>query len=84
MEEIENKLCLEHGSCVTLIRPGFGSQSESMVGIISAFTDKYPITFQVSSMNQNVIFTIDDVTSVEKPHVVLIITLKGPKDYITA
>jgi hypothetical protein len=84
MEELENRLCLEHACEVTLVRPGFGTQSESIRGLLSAFTAKYPITFQVASVAYNVIFTANDVASiVEKEEVTgqFVITLKGVNDY---
>lgn len=80
MEELEQKLCLNHGKKTILIRPGYGTQSESLVGTLEVFTETYPIRFGVASLTHNVLFTVNDVTSLDE-NSDLIITLKGPKDY---
>ncbi len=86
MKELENALCLHHGSIVTIVRPSFGTQSDSWTGQLTAHTDKFPIQFQVISAWQAAIFQVDDVVEIETPDSgdrqgELVIYLKGPKDY---
>jgi len=80
MEEIEQKLCLNNGKKVILIRLGYGTQSESLMGTLDVFTETYPIRFGVASLGVNVLFTVEDVKSLDE-NSDLVITLKGPKDY---
>ena len=86
MEELENALCLHHGSIVVAVRPSFGTQSDSWSGQLTAHTDKFPIQFQVISAGQATIFQVGDVAKLETPDAgdrqgELVIYLKGPKDY---
>jgi hypothetical protein len=77
MNDNEQILCLNKGKMVTLVRPEFGTISDAITGQLDIFTEKYPVTFQVSSIGMSTIFTIDDVDKL----VDLFIYLKGPKDY---
>lgn len=85
-ELLEHELCLLHGKTVMLVRPFFGTQSDSWVGEIFADSEHYPVTFQVKSASQSksTIFTVADVSKIEIPKddsVKIIIRLKGPLDY---
>lgn len=73
---------------VILVRPGFGEQSDSFVGIINAINNnEYPIKFHFAIHNHAILFTADDVIKLEEPvesigeNVEKIIRLKGPHDY---
>jgi hypothetical protein len=74
LDELNEQILLNKGKVVTLVRPGFGTISDAITGQLDIFTEKYPITFQVSSIGMSTIFTIDDVEKL----VDLFIYLKGP------
>ena len=80
MEELENQLCLAHGKDVIIVRPFFGTQSDSWAAYLTVRTTEYPITFEFVTAGRASTFTVNDVKSVEERNK-LIITLKGPKDY---
>jgi hypothetical protein len=86
-ERLEHELYQLNGRNVILVRPNFGTQSDSWSGELTAFRDQYPVKFQVASAGQSIIFTVDDVNELEKvpdqdhrPGTV--IRLKGPLEYI--
>ena len=86
-EQIEHELNNRKGAEVTVVRPGYGSQSDSWNGILTVSGNAYPMIFQVQSPLSATIFKADDVTNVEDiddhnggPK--LIIRLKGPQDYM--
>ncbi len=81
MEELENILCLNHGKDVIIVRPFFGTQSDSFSAFLTVHTTEFPITFQFVTAGRATTFTVSDVKSVEDGAKVLI-TLKGPKDYV--
>jgi hypothetical protein len=68
-----------NGQLVTVVRPFFGSQSESFAGELKVLTDIYHFVSGHSAM----IFKLDDVVSVEIPSLEhpAIIRLKGPSYY---
>lgn len=84
---LETKLELFNGKPVILVRPSFGSQSDSWVGDLLLYdTTTYPVKFQVAANGMASIFTSEDIKStklldyeVDTPR--MVITLKGPKDY---
>ena len=81
MEEI---LCLHQSKEVVIVRPFFGTQNDSIVGDLLWYdTTTKPLKFHVSAIGMAIIFTMNDVKSVEERDK-LIITLKGPSDYPAA
>ncbi len=90
LQKLDDKLELMNGKTVTLVRPSFGTQSDSWVGDLLLYdTTTFPVKFQVAANGMATIFTVEDVAStklleVENPATNcprLVITLKGPKDY---
>ena len=86
-EQIEHELVNRSGADVTVVRPGYGSQSDSWRGFLKASTNAYPVIFEVISPLNATIFKADDVIKVEDitDHEdvgpTAIIRLKGPEDY---
>lgn len=86
-EQIEHELVNRSGAEVTVVRPGYGSQSDSWRGFLKASTGDYPVIFQVQSPLSATIFKAEDITDVEDitDHEdvgpTAIIRLKGPEDY---
>lgn len=92
-EQIEHELNNRCGSFVSVVRPGYGKQSDSWVGYLSVTRRDFPMIFQVISTKGATIFGSDDVSDLEKKNEpelqegrvgdceVLIIRLKGPFDY---
>ncbi len=76
-EVLEHELSLLHSKTVTIVRPGYGSQSDSWTGILSIITKVYPIKFHFVQDDSAIIFTVDDVISNTEN----VIRLKGPQDY---
>ena len=76
-ERIEHELSLLNGRSVTIVRPFFGLQSDAFLGFIFTDGNSYPLHFQFKSMGCVILFTAEDVTSVEMG----VIRLKGPTDY---
>ena len=83
---INNEELFEHNlaelSCqrVVVIRPMWGTQSDSWLGDLQMTLNDYPIIFEV----EGTIFTVHDVVSIEPPkanHYSKIIRLKGPHQY---
>ncbi len=82
LQMLDDKLELMNGKTVTLVRPSFGTQSDSWVGDLLLYdTTTYPVKFQVASSGRATIFTHDDVKSTRLNKNEFIITLKGPLDY---
>ena len=85
---IEQQLCALTGQEIILVRPSFGTQSDSWVGDLLPYdTTTSPVKFQAASNGMATIFTTEDVKSTQlltdrTPS--FVITLKGPKDYPTA
>jgi hypothetical protein len=88
-ELIEHELSQLHNKTVVVIRPNYGSQSDSWVGYLSVLngTD-YPIRFHFAGAGMAILFTVDDVEKLEEQNglnsdrsVDKIIRLKGPHDY---
>jgi glutamine amidotransferase PdxT len=84
MNEFESVLCPMHGRHVTIVRPLYGTQSESFEGRLTVHAESYPIQFQVSMTEHAIIFTLDDVADVDSSHRINVVTisLKGPMDYL--
>ena len=79
-EVIEHKLHQLNGQPVVVVRPGFGTQSDSWSGTLNTIeANEYPYRFQFRSIGSATIFTADDVVSIEQKT----IRLKGPSDYVT-
>jgi len=87
LDMLETKFELFVGKPVILVRPSFGTQSDSWRGDLLPYdTTTYPVKFQVATNEMATIFTIEDVKSTklldyEEDTPRMIITLKGPKDY---
>jgi hypothetical protein len=81
-EVMEHELVLAAGNVVTIVRPHFGTQSDSWVGDLIAH-QSYPIKFEVKSTDRSTMFTVEDVVTVTEPITSgvpykLIIRLQGP------
>jgi len=86
-EQVEHELNNRKSAEVMVVRPGFGTQSDSWVGILTVTHCGFPMIFQVQSERGATIFRSDDVASVNEIRVAggklqFIIRLKGPSDYI--
>jgi glutamine amidotransferase PdxT len=81
-EHAEFELKQLHGKRVTVVRPYYGTQSDSWAGeLYLAGVGDYPLKFQfVSSIS--ILFKADDVVNVETNTPIPIIRLKGPQHYI--
>ena len=82
-EQMESELVSLNGKIVVVVRPFYGSQSDSFVGQLSVL-DGYPIRFHFSQTGKAILFTIDDVVKLDKSidnQTERIIRLKGPHDY---
>jgi hypothetical protein len=87
VEQLEHELNLRMGAAVMVVRPGYGTQSESWEGILTVTHRDYPMIFQVQAPRGADIFQGNDVTAVEDiddhnggPK--LLIRLKGPMNYL--
>ena len=85
--DIERELVKNHRQVVCVVRPSFGSQSDSWNGQLYAETSEYPPKFQVQTNIGSTRFEASDVASVEvrytgehEPR--FIIRLKGQADYV--
>jgi glutamine amidotransferase PdxT len=76
-EILEHNLHLLSGKQVTVVRPGFGTQSDSWSGIINSQTEDWPIKFYFVSTSIQILFQVEDVFSLAGS----VIRLKGPADY---
>ena len=85
-EQTEYELVAHQGAMVTVVRPGYGKQSDSFVGRLTVVNDNYPPRFQVANELYATIFMSDDVVSFSSKkkddgEYEVIIRLKGPTDY---
>lgn len=76
-EILEHNLHLLSGKQVTVVRPGFGTQSDSWSGIINSQTEDWPIKFYFVSTGIQILFQVEDVLRLDAT----VIRLKGPADY---
>jgi glutamine amidotransferase PdxT len=84
-EILEHNLHLLSGKQVTVVRPGFGTQSDSWSGIINSQTEDWPIKFLFVSTSIQILFQVEDVLRLDPRDdigIAGIIRLKGPDDYI--
>jgi hypothetical protein len=84
VEQTEHELTLLHDKIVVVVRPGYGTQSDSWVGVLTVISNDYPPKFQFSVPNMAILFTVDDVSKLDAPltgRTEHIIRLKGPADY---
>ena len=79
-EILEHNLHLLSGKQVTVVRPGFGTQSDSWSGIINSQTEDWPIKFLFATGSIIILFQVDDVMRID-PAKEPVIRLKGPVDY---
>lgn len=85
VERLEHELNTRRGAVVMVVRPGFGTQSDSWVGTLTVTHRDFPMIFQVKSEGMTMIFRGEDVTSVEPSRDAeadCIVRLKGPNDYM--
>ena len=85
VEQLEHELNHRKGAIVMVVRPGYGTQSESWVGTLTITNRDYPMIFQVHSERGATIFRGDDVISVEPSRSAeadCVVRLKGPNDYM--
>lgn len=82
-EKLEHELHLLSGKQVTVVRPGFGTQSDSWGGIINSVTEDWPIKFLFVSIGNQIIFRVEDVVKIEFSGGMNVIRLKGPHDYVS-
>ena len=85
VEILEHELNLRNGAAVMIVRPGFGTSSDSWEGILTVTHRDFPMIFQVKAPRGATIFRGDDVVSVENTLVnqpSILIRLKGPMDYL--
>ena len=85
-ELLEHELNLLEGKTVALVRPGFGTQSDSWIGLFSEVKENtYPIRFHVGEGAIATTFTVDDVIKITDFDGAVsfkkVIHLKGPHDY---
>ncbi len=82
-EQMESELVSLNNEIVVVVRPFYGSQSDSFVGQLSVL-DGYPIRFHFAKEGMAILFTVDDVVKLDPPincQSEKIIRLKGPYDY---
>ena len=75
---LEEQLISKRGQLVTVVRPFFGSQSESFHSSLDVIEKSDGNLFHLSTDGPSIIFKFSDVKSIEKDNV---IRLKGPMDY---
>ena len=81
-ELLEHNLHLLSGKQVIVVRPGFGTQSDSFDGIINSQTENWPIKFYFVSTGIQILFQVEDVLKIEPHTEPSVIRLKGPMDYL--
>lgn len=76
------------GNVADVVRPGYGTQSDSWVGYLTIVGRDYPLLFQFQHGDGCIIFTANDVVRIDPPkdpnderNNQPIIRLKGPYDY---
>ena len=76
------------GNVADVVRPGYGTQSDSWVGYLNTVGNEYPLRFQFQYAGGCILFTADDVVRIDPPkdptderNQQPIIRLKGPQDY---
>ena len=88
-ELLESELAqVANGVChITLVKPGFGTFSESRQGQMTALVGDYPIRFHFQDGgNYAAIFMVADVAKIEvadqkNPSFGRVVRLKGPENY---
>jgi hypothetical protein len=86
-EQTEHELTLLHDKIVVVVRPGYGTQSDSWGGQLTVLNADYPPKFHFSTTGMAIFFTVDDVAKLDPPvdnRTEKIIRLKGPHDYSEA
>ena len=86
-EQLEHELNIRKDAGVMVVRPGYGTQSESWEGILTVTHRDFPMIFQIQSPRGATIFRADDVEKIEEKRIggnewQFIIRLKGPNDYM--
>ena len=86
-EQLEHELTLLHNKIVVVVRPGYGTQSDSWGGMLTVLNGDYPPKFHFAGTGMAIFFTVDDVSKLDPPvdnRTEKIIRLKGPHDYAQA
>jgi hypothetical protein len=84
VEHIEAELASLNGKMVAVVRPGYGTQSDSWNGQLQTIKSLNPLHFHFISVGQTMLFTADDVSKLDPSideRMEKIIRLKGPHDY---
>jgi hypothetical protein len=84
-ELLEHELAQLNDKRVVVVRPGYGTQSDSWGGSLYVL-DGYPVRFHFAGTGMAIMFSVDDVVKLDEPtddtrEVKKIIRLKGPHDY---
>lgn len=85
-EMLENELHLLNGTVVSVVRPGYGQQSDHWSGVVNSVTETYPVRFHFVSNGQSILFEVEDVVRIDPSRTsgerdTPTIRLKGPQDY---
>lgn len=87
-ERLEHELHLLNGKVVSVVRSGYGQQSDHWCGTVHSLTETYPVRFHFISAGQQIIFEVEDVVRIDPPknpaderNSEPTIRLKGPQDY---
>jgi len=88
-ERLEHELDQLNGKTVCVVRPGYGNQSDSWVGILTSERTVYPIHFLFSLPGFSMRFVVTDVVKVDSLATAsmdtlgyrAVVRLKGPEDY---
>jgi hypothetical protein len=85
-EQLEHELTLLHNKIVVVVRPGYGTQSDSWGGMLTVLNGDYPPKFHFAGVGMAILFSVEDVRKLDDPtnetrEVSKIIRLKGPHDY---
>jgi hypothetical protein len=87
-ERLEHELHLLNDKVVSVVRPGYGTQSDHWCGTVHSLTDSYPVRFHFISVGQQILFEVEDVVKIDPPknpagerNSEPTIRLKGPQEY---
>ena len=86
-EQTEHELTLLNGKIVVVVRPGYGTQSDSWGGMLTVLNGDYPPKFHFAGTGMAIFCTVYDVSKLDPSideRMEKIIRLKGPHDYAQA
>jgi hypothetical protein len=84
-EQVEHELNNRKGAMAMVVRPYFGTQSDSWIGVLTVTHRDFPMIFQVKGDAMTTIFRADDVVNIEPARNAdadFILRLKGPLDFL--